>query len=308
MSFEVFFFERGNISDEKEEKKFLPSLIQKAPTSLPLPRNTLDEKTPAGYSNARASGESYDAIVALCAAANLGLTLTCVEMCDGQHPPEALCGPEGLLRQVREAAAARGVPLGGENALPVFGPGHADGRALARVAYNTDAWAPPLQEAARARDELYGSLTQGNDGMMLGTAEGGGASGRAGAEGGGDGGGGGGGGWDGGRGGSGGSPPSPPRAAAAAAAAAAQQQSSPPASSSATPPTTPPSPSTLPPMRSFTFLRLTPSMLEPPISEEWRAFVRRMRGGGNNSGNGANGANVSNETVAAADGGGAMIS
>ena len=35
-------------------------------------------------------------------------------MCDGQHPPEALCGPEGLLRQVREAAAARGVPLGGE--------------------------------------------------------------------------------------------------------------------------------------------------------------------------------------------------
>lgn len=28
------------------------------------------------------------------------LTLTCVEMCDAQHPPEALCGPEGLLRQV----------------------------------------------------------------------------------------------------------------------------------------------------------------------------------------------------------------
>ena len=26
--------------------------------------------------------------------------LTSVEMCDAQHPPEALCGPEGLLRPV----------------------------------------------------------------------------------------------------------------------------------------------------------------------------------------------------------------
>lgn len=236
--------------------------------------------TPAGYSNARSSGESYDAIVALCAAANLGLTLTCVEMCDGQHPPEALCGPEGLLRQVREAAAARGVPLGGENALPVFGPGHADGRALARVAYNTDAWAPPLQEAARARDELYGSLTQGNDGAMNVDA--------AGGSGGGDG---------------GGSPPS----SSSSPTRQQQQQpplppAAPPSSSSATPPTTPPSPSTLPPMRSFTFLRLTPSMLEPPISDEWRAFVRRMRGGGS-SGNGNNGS-----VPAVSEGGGAMLS
>ena len=214
-------------------------------------------------------------------------------MCDGQHPPEALCGPEGLLRQVREAAAARGVPLGGENALPVFGPGHADGRALARVAYNTDAWAPPLQESARARDELYGSLTQGNDGG--GMNEGGG-------------GGGGGGGWErrsGGSGngssGAGGSTSSPPRSPASTAAAAAAQQQQPPPSSSATPPATPPSPSTLPPMRSFTFLRLTPSMLEPPISDEWRAFVRRMRGGNTNGSNAA-------AAIAADGGGGAMIS
>ena len=251
----------------------------------------------AGYSNARSCGESYDAIVALCASANLGLTLTCVEMCDGQHPPEALCGPEGLLRQVREAAAARGVPLGGENALPVFGPGHADGRALARVAYNTDAWAPPLQEAARARDELYGSLTQGNDGM---NAE----FGSGGAEERGDGS------WEGGGGRGGrGSPTSPPRGAQQQQQQQ-QQQSSPPRSSSGTPPATPPSPSTLPPMRSFTFLRLTPSMLEPPICDEWRAFVRRMRGGGNgvNNGNGSGGNVVSSENVVTErGGGGAMI-
>jgi len=280
LKFRVFFFRR---------KTFFSFFLQKnSPLSLSLSNSTPPQpyhplsNLPAGYSNARASGESYDAIVALCAAANLGLTLTCVEMCDGQHPPEALCGPEGLLRQVREAAAARGVALGGENALPVFGPGHADGRALARVAYNTDAWAPPLQEAARARDELYGSLTQGNDGMMnsvgeAGDGEEGGGAGRRGS-------------------GSSGSPSSStPRSPSSSSAATAQQQQQPPPPSSAagTPPTTPPSPSTLPPMRSFTFLRLTPSMLEPPISDEWRAFVRRMRGGGNNGGGGN--ANVSSD-------------
>ena len=37
------------------------------------------------------------------------LTLTCVEMCDAQHPPEALCGPEGLLRQVRLGAEVPGL-------------------------------------------------------------------------------------------------------------------------------------------------------------------------------------------------------
>ena len=185
---------------------------------------------------------------------------------------------------VKPTRLAHGVPLGGESALPDLGPGHADGRALARVAYNTDAWAPPLQEAARARDELYGSLTQGNDGAMSvdNVGERGGA------------------------GGDGGSPSSsPPRQ---------QQQpplppAAPPSSSSATPPTTPPSPSTLPPMRSFTFLRLTPSMLEPPISDEWRAFVRRMRGGGGNSGGSSNGNGNSGSVAAVSEGGGgAMLS
>ncbi len=46
---------------------------------------------------------------------------------------------------MREAAAAAGVRLGGENALPCFSPAHADAAALDRIVYNTQAWAPPLQ-------------------------------------------------------------------------------------------------------------------------------------------------------------------
>ena len=50
-----------------------------------------------------------------------------------------------LWRQVREAAAAAGVLMAGENALPCFSPGHVDTVALERIVYNTQAWAPPLQ-------------------------------------------------------------------------------------------------------------------------------------------------------------------
>ena len=53
----------------------------------------------AGYYNT-AGRDGYNALIEICAEHGAGLTLTCVEMCDGQHPPEALCGPEGLLRQV----------------------------------------------------------------------------------------------------------------------------------------------------------------------------------------------------------------
>ena len=42
----------------------------------------------------------YNAIVEAAAEAGAALTLTCVEMCDSQHPPVAMCSPEGLLRQV----------------------------------------------------------------------------------------------------------------------------------------------------------------------------------------------------------------
>lgn len=56
----------------------------------------------AGYYNTEAH-DGYAGILELCAQHGLVATLTCVEMCDGQHPPEALCGPEGLLRQVQPA-------------------------------------------------------------------------------------------------------------------------------------------------------------------------------------------------------------
>lgn len=47
--------------------------------------------------------------------------------------------------QVREGAAAAGVLLGGENALPCFVPGGVDQYALDRIVYNTQPWSPPLQ-------------------------------------------------------------------------------------------------------------------------------------------------------------------
>lgn len=47
--------------------------------------------------------------------------------------------------QVREGAAAAGVLLGGENALPCFVPGGVDQYALDRIVYNTKLWSPPLQ-------------------------------------------------------------------------------------------------------------------------------------------------------------------
>ncbi|KAG7674349.1 hypothetical protein Ndes2526B_g05075 [Nannochloris sp. 'desiccata'] len=222
----------------------------------------------AGYYNCD-GGSGYDAIVSLCARHGASLTLTCVEMCDSQHPPEALCGPEGLLRQVRESAAAVGVHVGGENALPCFMPNVINEVALQRVVYNTQPWGTPLQQ--------------------------------------GDGGGGGGGGFnktsDGGGGGGGGSaqdlynnpslsddtntgmqPPQPPKSSSfdtSMPPANAQQQ----LSGSGSPP-----PSTaggglssvlnadarLPPMRNFTFLRLTPEMMSPSYFDKWQRFMLLM--------------------------------
>lgn len=53
----------------------------------------------AGYYNTE-SHDGYAGILELCAQHGMLVTLTCVEMCDAQHPTDALCGPEGLLRQV----------------------------------------------------------------------------------------------------------------------------------------------------------------------------------------------------------------
>lgn len=45
------------------------------------------------------------------------LNFTCAEMRDREQPPEALCGPEGLLMQVRQAASEESVAVAAENAL-----------------------------------------------------------------------------------------------------------------------------------------------------------------------------------------------
>lgn len=90
----------------------------------------------AGYFNTRAGdrvaeADGYAPIVALCAKLGVALNFTCVEMRDAEHPIEARCGPEGLLRQVRSLAAAMDVPVMGENALCRF-----DAAAYERVVAN----------------------------------------------------------------------------------------------------------------------------------------------------------------------------
>lgn len=66
----------------------------------------------AGYHNT-VSHDGYQAVVEMCARHGAALTLTCVEMCDAQHPPAAACSPEGLLRQVRILTARCGAVKGG---------------------------------------------------------------------------------------------------------------------------------------------------------------------------------------------------
>jgi hypothetical protein len=92
----------------------------------------------AGYYNTD-SRDGYSPILELCERYNVNLTITCVEMCDAQHPSYALCGPEGLLRQIRAMAAHRKVTLSGENALPIFTPNGIDATALDRVVSNVRA-------------------------------------------------------------------------------------------------------------------------------------------------------------------------
>jgi len=127
----------------------------------------------AGYFNCDGR-QGYEPIVALCARHGVALTLTCVEMCDAQHPAEALCGPEGLLRQVREAAAAADVPLGGENALPCFMPNAVDEIALQRVVYNTQPWGTPLQQGVGGGSDsrAFGAMMLRDDDVRvpMGTA------------------------------------------------------------------------------------------------------------------------------------------
>jgi hypothetical protein len=102
----------------------------------------------AGYYNTD-TRDGYSPILQLCEKHGVNLTLTCVEMCDAQHPSYALCGPEGLLRQIRAMAAKQQVTLSGENALPIFTPGGVDAVALDRVVCNVRACrASPLRSCS----------------------------------------------------------------------------------------------------------------------------------------------------------------
>ncbi|KAK9800195.1 hypothetical protein WJX73_007313 [Symbiochloris irregularis] len=179
----------------------------------------------AGYFNV-GGRDGYNAIVEAAAEAGAALTLTCVEMCDSQHPPEALCSPEGLLRQVREAAARAGVHLGGENALPCFSPHHIDSTALERIVYNTRAWGPPLQEESARREALYGTSSApdltADHAQRLGLRT---------------------------------HPWKGPGSKHGEELPHAE----------------------LPAMRGFTFLRLTPEMLNPAYLASWRSFMHAMR-------------------------------
>ncbi|PNH02836.1 Beta-amylase 3, chloroplastic [Tetrabaena socialis] len=80
----------------------------------------------AGYYNTDGH-DGYAAIVEMCARHRANLVLTCVEMCDAQHPAQAQCGPEGLLRQLRQLAARSG---------PIFSSGGVDTEALDRIVRN----------------------------------------------------------------------------------------------------------------------------------------------------------------------------
>ncbi|EEH55083.1 glycoside hydrolase family 14 protein [Micromonas pusilla CCMP1545] len=62
-------------------------------------------------------GSGYDKIMALCKRSGASVTFTCAEMADKEHTPFHKCGPEGLLRQVVNAAERHGVEISAENAL-----------------------------------------------------------------------------------------------------------------------------------------------------------------------------------------------
>ena len=79
----------------------------------------------AGYFNTRSGDrcperDGYEPIVMICGKHGARLNFTCAEMRDVEHPFFSRCGPEGLLRQIRAAAARYGVKVAGENALCRF--------------------------------------------------------------------------------------------------------------------------------------------------------------------------------------------
>jgi len=85
----------------------------------------------AGYYNTR-EHDGYIPIMKMLAKNDVGVSFTCVEMRDCEHPREGLCSPEGLLTQVLSAAAKFNVSVAGENALQRY-----DGNAFDKIAEST---------------------------------------------------------------------------------------------------------------------------------------------------------------------------
>ena len=70
----------------------------------------------AGYYNTQ-TRDGYAPIMDVVRRHNALLSFTCVEMRDCEHPPESMCSPQGLLKQVIAGARRANIPLSGENAL-----------------------------------------------------------------------------------------------------------------------------------------------------------------------------------------------
>ena len=70
----------------------------------------------AGYYNTE-TRDGYAPIMDVVQRHNALLSFTCVEMRDCEHPPESMCSPQGLLKQVIAGARRANIPLSGENAL-----------------------------------------------------------------------------------------------------------------------------------------------------------------------------------------------
>ena len=70
----------------------------------------------AGIYNTR-DRDGYKPVMNMLAKHDALLNFTCAEMRDSEQPVEAMCGPEGLLMQVRQAASEHSVAVAAENAL-----------------------------------------------------------------------------------------------------------------------------------------------------------------------------------------------
>eukprot|EP00898_Chlorokybus_atmophyticus_P008971 jgi/Chlat1/9075/Chrsp94S08364 len=97
-------------------KHYLPLVIKCAGVHWWYDTRSHAAELTAGYYNTR-ERNGYVELFKMCARHDVHVKFTCVEMRDIEHPQEARCGPEGLLRQVRLLAAIYGVVMSGENAL-----------------------------------------------------------------------------------------------------------------------------------------------------------------------------------------------